>query len=385
MSEFRHLDELLMSFVERGLPGCAAAVAKDGDIVYESYHGMADIEENRPITEDTVYRLYSMTKVIICTVALMLAERGRFLLNDPIYEYLPEYKRHVVSKAMPDGKFTYEESKGPMLIKHAFTMSVGLPYPGEDNPTAEAIRKIQAELGENYSLMEFVRLLGGVPIACEPGELFMYGYGHDIVAALVEAVSGKTVGEFLKEELFEALGMNSTGYRFFGGAKERMASVYKMEDGKPPAKIQLATDRWLEQDAKYEGGGSGLISTVRDYLKFTRMLANGGMHKNKRIIGRKTIDLMRQNQLAGEPLKKFWNFYNAGYGYGLGVRTMLDTALAGANNSFGAFGWSGLLGTWTEIDLSERLSMVYMHQTMPNMEEYHHLRVRAAVYGGIMD
>ena len=124
-----------------------------------------------------------------------------------------------------------------------------------------------------------------------------------------------------------------------------------------------------------------LFSTVRDYLTFTQMLANGGKHNGQQIIGRKTIDLMRQNQLCPSALEDFTNSYNAGYGYGLGVRTMMDLASGNCNTSVGEFGWTGMMGTWTAIDPSEGVSAVYMHNMLPNMEEYHHLRVRAAAFG----
>ena len=387
MSDFNHVNQLLQDFVARGLPGCALAVAREGRILYQGYHGMASIEAQRPIAEDTVYRLYSMTKIIVCTAALMLAERGKFLLNEPLYEYLPEYRHHTIASVGPDGKIRMAPSRGPMLIRHAFTMGVGLTYSFVPGPTTDEIealfKKLNVQHNGNFSLRELVCGLAGVPVACEPGERFIYGYGHDLVAALIEAVSGKTVGAFLREELFQPLGMANTGYRYWGDIRERMASAYQLEAGKPPVLLHRKEVRHHEPDARFESGGSGLFSTLGDYLIFAQMLAAGGTFNNQRIISRKTIDLMRQNQLKGDVLARFWNAYNVGYGYGLGVRTMLDTAAAGANNTQGAFGWSGALGTWVEVDPSEGLAVVYMHQADPNLEEYHHLRVRAAVYGAL--
>ena len=382
MPKFAHLDALLHRFVENGLPGCGVAVAQRGETIYEGYHGYADIDKQIPISADSIFRLYSMTKVIVCTAALMLMERGHFLLNDPLSEYLPQFQNPKIILASPYGYSEIPRTK-PMLVRHAFTMSVGLPYLYTDHPTSLKVREIQEELRRkhgNYSLMEFVEALGEVPLACEPGERFMYGFGHDIVAALIEAVSDMTIGEFLKKEIFAPLGMKNTAYRHFANTAERMVSLYKMEQGDELQKISIESDALHQPDARYEGGGSGLFSTVADYLAFSQLLANGGSYNGERLLGRKTIDLMRTNQLSGEVLTKFQNFYNAGYGYGLGVRTMLDPAAAGANSSVGAFGWSGLLGTWVEVDPSEGLSMVYMHQTLPNHEEFHHLRVRSAIY-----
>ena len=386
MHDYKHLDDLLQRFVQRGLPGCAVGVAQGDEVLYEGYHGLADIEANRPITEDTVYRLYSMTKVIICTAAMMLMERGLLHLNDPISEYLPEFSSLTVARQKSDGTYEFSPCSATMLVRHAFTMSVGLPYAYEESPTTVVVREAMSELSKDpggYTLRQLVRALASVPLAAEPGERFQYGYGHDLVAALIEVITGKSVGSFLQDELFTPLRMTSTGYRYFGDLQQRMVSLYRIEEGSEPQKISIDSDQHHLPGALYEGGGSGLFSSVRDYLKFAQMLANGGIYLGNRIIGRKTIDLMRTNQLSGAVLNRFQNFYNAGYGYGLGVRTMLDPSAAGANNSPGAFGWSGVLGTWVEIDPGEKLAMVYMHQTRPNMEEYHHHRVRAAVYAAV--
>jgi len=386
MAKFDDLSNLLKKFVEDGLPGCGCAVAKDGKILYEGYFGYADLEEKKPITEDSVFRIFSMTKVVICTAALILFERGKFLLHEPIYEYLPEYKDTTVFVTDSDGKVHVEKAKNPMLIKHAFTMAVGLPYHFGDSPTAREMRRVKEELKAKYGKYDIVteaRAMGSVPVAFEPGTRWLYGYGHDILAALIQVISGKTVGEFLYDEIFGPLGMDSTGYRFHGDIKERMVSCYKKNENGTWEKVSGFLDEYHQPDAIYEAGGAGLYSTVRDYLKFSQMLANGGCYNGHRIISRKTIDLMRTNQLNEQQLKDF-NFNNpylAGYGYGLGVRTLMNPAEGNSNSSVGEFGWTGALGTYVSIDPSEGFSVVYMHQTIPNMEVYHHLRVRAVAYG----
>lgn len=388
MADFSYLDGLLKSFPQKNLAGCGCAVAKEGKILYEGYHGLADIESNTPVTEDTSYRLWSMTKVIVCTAAMMLFERGKFLLNDPLYEYLPKYRKHTVASLMPDGKVEYTESKGPMFVKHAFSMAVGLPYPYDESPTCKALtaanEKLDNEHGRgNYTLLKQVDAFAEVPIACEPGTRFIYGYGHDLVAALIEVLSGKKLSTFLQDEIFGPLKMTNTGYRYFGNLRERMASVYMRGEDGSMKKIDGPHDHLHEPDAVLESGGGGLISTIRDYIRFSQMMANGGRLDGEQIIGRKTIDLMRCNQLNERQLQDFGGTYNAGYGYGLGVRTMMNPAAGGSNTPIGEFGWTGMLGTWTAIDPSEGVSAVYMHQLMPNMEEYHHLRVRAAVFGAL--
>jgi CubicO group peptidase (beta-lactamase class C family) len=327
-----------------------------------------------------------MTKVIICAAAMMLFERGKFLLNDPLYEYFPEYKH--INKVQTDagGEIKIVPANNHMTVKQAFTMSVGLPYPMNNSYTGKEMAKVQDELKRTlgkFKLRTEIKAMAKVPVAFEPGTRWLYGYGHDLVAGLIEIVSGMTVGEFLQQEIFGPLGMESTGYRSHDDLASRMASVYdRSEDGKL-TKTKGIFDDYHKPDAIFEGGGAGLYSSIKDYLKFTQMMANGGELDGVRIIGRKTIDLMRKNQLSRVQLGDFTNSYLAGYGYGLGVRTMMDPAAGNYNGSVGEFGWTGGAGTWTAIDPSEGVSIVYMHQLQPNMEEYHHHRLRAAAYGCI--
>ncbi|HEX3030432.1 MAG TPA: serine hydrolase domain-containing protein [Clostridia bacterium] len=384
MAGFDDLSALLKQFVKNGTPGCGCAVAKNGKTLYQGYFGYADLEEKRPVTEDTVYRLFSMTKVVICTAAMMLFERGKFLLNEPIYEYFPEYRDTQVFVKENDGSYNVKKSKSPMLIKDAFTMSVGFPYDSGDSPTAKEMARVKDELRKKYGKCDIVtevKAMGSVPVEFDPGTHWLYGYGHDIIAGLIQIISGKTVGQFLQDEIFGPLGMNNIGYRYRDGIESRMASYYSMDEGGGMKKVPGLFDEFHESDALYEGGGAGLYSTVKDYLKFSQMLANGGSYNGERIIGRKTIDLMRANHLNSNQLKDFTNSYLAGYGYGLGVRTLMSTADGHSNGTVGEFGWTGMLGTYVSIDPYEGFSVVYMHQMDPNMEEYHHLRVRAIVNG----
>lgn len=384
MAKFDDLSALLNQFVKNGPAGCGCAVAKDGKTLYQGYFGYADLEEKRPIAEDTVYRLWSMTKVVICTAALMLYERGKFLLNEPIYEYFPEYRDTQVFVTADDGGAGTRKANSPMLIKHAFTMAVGMPYAFGNSPTALEMARVTEGLKKKYGKYDIiteVKAMGSVPVAFDPGTHWLYGYGHDIVAGLIQLVTGKPVGQFLQEEIFGPLGMKDTGYRFRDGIRSRMASFYKKDQSGEMKKCAAMLDEFHEPDALYEAGGAGLYSTVNDYLRFSQMLANGGSMNGERIIGRKTIDLMRTNQLNEAQLKDYTYSYVAGCGYGLGVRTMLNTAQGNSNGSIGEFGWTGYPGTYVAIDPGEGFSVVYMHQMDPNMEEYHHHRVRAVAYG----
>lgn len=384
MSTKAHLNELLKRFVDNGLPGCGCAIAQNGKVIYEGYAGMANLEKQQPVTRDTVFRLYSMTKVIICTAAMMLHERGKFLLNEPLYEYFPSWRHMNKVEMRPNGTYRIKPLEKPIEVRHAFTMAMGMPYPYYELPTDQGMIRVREQLEKEnpkYDLLTEIDAMSQVPVAFEPGTHFLYGYGHELVAGLIQVVSGKKVSEFLQEELFDPLNMTSTGYRFFGDVRERMAAIYQRGEDGSLKDISALRDARHQEDAVYEGGGAGLFSTVMDYLTFSQMLACGGTYNGHRFLGRKTIDLMRGNQLNEAQLKDFRNSYLEGYGYGLGVRTMMEPALGYSPTGVGEFGWTGAAGTYTSIYPEEGFSVVYMHQQDPNMEEAHHHRIRAAAYG----
>lgn len=383
MGNFAALDRYLEQLVQSGPAGCGCRVEKDGEVLYENYFGYADLEEKRPVTKDSIFRQFSTTKLVICTAAMTLFEQGKFLLDDPIYEYFPEWKDTQVAVRQEDGSFLVRPAARPIQVRDCFTMSMGIGYGGEDltHREAERVRReLREQVGE-YTLRQDIAAMSQVPVAFDPGTHWLYGFGHELVAGLIEVTSGKKVSEYLQETIFDPLHMSSTGYRHFGDTRQRMVTLYDLcEDGsRRPSKEQFA--RMHEPDYPYEAGGAGLFSTVRDYSSFMQMLACGGQSRGVQIIGRKTIDLMRRNQLSPQQLEDFTFPYVEGYGYGLGVRTMMNPI--GSNSSVGEFGWTGMLGTYAQADPSERLSIVYMHNSMPNREREIHLRVRNIINGAI--
>lgn len=382
MGSFQALDRYLSENVKHGPAGCGCMVAQDGKILYENYFGYADLEQKKPVTADSIYKQFSTTKVIVCTAAMTLFEQGKFLLDDPIYTFFPEWKHTNVAEKLEDGTYRVRPAARPIQVRDCLSMAMGIGYGGNDL-THQTVKKVREELRErvgDYTLRQDIEAMSQVPVAFDPGTRWMYGFGHELVAGIIEAVSGKTVGEYLKEALFDPLGMDSTAYRHFADTKERMVTVYNLnEDGTRTP--NLSFESMHNPDAKYEGGGAGLFSTVSDYTKLMQMLACGGKYKGVSVLGRKTIDLMRRNQLTPQQLADYTGPYVAGYGYGLGVRTMMNPL--GSNSSVGEFGWTGMLGTYAEADPEEKLSIVYMHNSLPNREKEIHHRVRNIIYGAI--
>ncbi|MBQ4307769.1 MAG: beta-lactamase family protein [Lachnospiraceae bacterium] len=391
MDRFAAMDEFLQKNVKEGPSGCGCMVTQNGEVLYEKYFGYSNLEKKTPVTDRSVFRQFSTTKVIVCTALMMLYERGKFLLQDPIYEYFPEWKNTMVAEENlgPDGKFdgtyTIRPVKRPIQIADCLNMSMGIGYGGEDythRQMAAVRQELEDTLGWNYTLRDDIRAMAQVPVRFDPGEHWLYGFGHELVAGLIAECSGIPVSEFMKKYIFEPLGMENTDYRYHGDMRANLVTPYiRHEDGTMEETTGMF-DRRQEPDAVYEGGGAGLLSTVHDYGIFGTMLANGGTYRGERIIGPKTIDLMRQNRLNETQLKEFQNSYLDGYGYGLGFRTLIDPSRV-SNSSVGEFGWTGYMGTYIAIDPAEKACVTYMHNMVPNNEEYIHHRVRNIAFGAI--
>ena len=392
MSTVKDLENLINRIVDRGIPGASISVYKDDKPLYEGCFGYRDFARTKPMSFDTLFRMYSMTKPVSALCGLIQYERGVFLMDDPVSEYLPEYKNLKVSVKQPDGTWTVEESKKPMLMRHLFNMNVGF-YAHDGSPTDLGMQEMQRKLGgskfqANYDHLTEIRTLPMIPMLFEPGDHWQYGYGLDIMAGVVEATSGMGLGDFMKKNIFDPLGMNETWYRFREGWQERMADCIRRD--RKTGEISHCTevigdplDAGHRPDCKYESASTGLISTLRDYQRFTRMLTNGGELEGVRIVGRKTIDMMRTNLLTESMKKEFTSPTLIGYGYGYGVRTMVDTGAGLCNGTPGEFGWCGAAGTWMEADPAERLSVVFMQQEMMSDEHYVQPRLRAVINGMI--
>ncbi len=397
MAEFKDLDALLQRYVDDGLPSCSCVIAKKGEILYEGYFGYADIENRIPLTRANVFRQASLTKVAMYTTAMMLFEQGRFLMSDPIYEYFPEWRHSVKRVPKGNGGFDIVPVEHPITIKNIMNMTCGLPYhmimggtPVVSHPTAAAMAEKMKPLTDKgyYTLREQIKAMSEVPLAFEPGTQWLYGFASELTAGLLEVIGGKPAELVIKETLFEPLGMDSSANFVFGDIGERLVKDYFLKRGSnlgDPDSLYICPP---EREARMVGplgtvpGFSRVITNCRDYTKLMQMLANGGEYNGERFLGRKTIDLMRTNTLTPEMIKKdFSNNYLAGYGYGYGVRTLMDKYTGHHNGSLGQFGWTGGSGTWAESDPSEGVSIVYMHNLQPNLEEYHHLRMRAVAYG----
>ncbi|MBW7455112.1 beta-lactamase family protein, partial [Paenibacillus sepulcri] len=233
MNRIQRLTPILKSFVEKGPAGCALTVVRRGEVLYQDSFGYADLEKKKEISTDTIYRIYSMTKVITCTAALMLYERGHYLLNDPLEEYLPEFKNPMVYRYNEFGDMTVSPAANPIRVKDLFTMSSGLTYGGIGTETERQTRVMMENAAATMNMRELSKQLAAIPLAFDPGTHWKYGTSHDVLAALIEVLSGQTFEEFLKQEIFGPLGMNDTSFRISDDKRDRLCVMYdSAEDGK---------------------------------------------------------------------------------------------------------------------------------------------------------
>ena len=389
MSQYsdNRLNELLERFVDAGVPGCSLAVSYEGDVVYRGYRGYARVDEKKQIDKDTVYRLYSNTKNITATAVMILYEQGKILLNDPIYYYLPEFKDIKYRTFDGSNELILHPLTNPLTIKHILTMTSGIPYNGKGSATAV---DYDTCFGNGFLLTnaELSKAISQYPLSFDPGTHWRYGLGYDVLGALIEAVTGKSLGKYFKEEIFEPLGMMNTGFFCDEEKEKHLAQVYSIVDGKAEPENN---DMFIspKNGHKLESGGGGLLSTLDDMIRFASMWAMGGKLNSSRILSSDTINLMRMNHLDGQPLKDFQTMsvdaypWYQGYGWGLAGRTLISKQEAGSNGSIGEFGWCGLGGTYILADPDRRLAVAYAQQIIPaigGMQDYCHPRIRNVVY-----
>ncbi len=383
--DWDRLDALLNGFVQEGrLPGCGAAVTRDGEICYESCFGNADTARGA-FTPTTPLLLHSISKVITCVAAMQLYERGLFALDDPISAYIPSFSNHRVAVPMYlYGRF--ENAARDITIRNLFTMTSGLPYPFETAGVELALYREYERLyeeerqGGKHTLSDVVELLAKAHLKFQPGADWMYGASHMVIGRLVEVLSGIRLGLYLKQFLYESLGMEDTC--FLSELPDPEQAYLCVNNG---GRFEKWDKRSLMLGAlSLETPCAGIVSTIKDMARFSAMLANRGDYNGVRILGGSTIDLMRMNALNEKQLSSFndcsW-LTNRGFGYGLGVRTMMDPVKAGYNVNVGAFGWEGHSGCYLLADPVKNSSIFYAQQMTPNDLSYFAPRLLAVIAG----
>ncbi len=383
MNQMPLLAKTLERFVSSGdIAGCSAQVIRNGETIYKDSFGYADIASARPVDDGTIFAIASMSKVITVAAIMQLYEKGLFKMYDPVSEFLPGFKNPTIAKEKADGSYEIVPAKGEVTMRQLFTMTSGVPYAGEDTAAARISRDKQDEYlaahGDTPQTVDFCNLVGGLPLAFEPGEKWMYGFSIDVLGAVVEVLSGKTLGQYLKENLLDPLDMKDTGFYVPEEKLSRVATIYKILEGMQPADRPVKTSK-----PNFESGGGGLYSTVHDYSNFAQMLLSGGTYNGQRFLGRKTIELISTDHLTPAQQATHDWATQRGYGYGLGVRVLTDLAAADINGSLGEWGWDGAFGNWFCVDPKEKLTCVYLTTNMPG-DHYRFIpKLMASMYASL--
>lgn len=329
------------------VPGLVAMIVKDGKVIYHEAKGFADVESNQPMEKNSIFRIASQTKAITSTAIMILWEEGKFKLDDPISKYIPEFKNPQVLNTFryADTTFTTRPSSREITIRHLLTHTSGLGYGVIDGD--ERMKMIYHKAGvvdlfttEKVTIEESVKRLAKLPLHHEPGTKYTYSEGLDVLGYLVEIISGKPFDVFLKERIFDPLGMNDTGFYINESQAPRLVTVHTRKDNKWASyPVTFYDPAYPKSGAKtFFSGGAGLSSTTEDYAKFLQMYLNGGIYNGKRILSPHTIHTMMQNQVG--------DLWNGDRYHGIGFGVVTDRGVAtGGMGSKGTFDWGGYFNT----------------------------------------
>ncbi len=384
--KFDVLQSFMDHLIQWRVPGNAVSVCIEGKEVFSYASGFADVENRIPMTPDHYVNIYSCSKVATVTAALQLYEQGKLLLDDPLYEFIPEYREMAVQRGDE-----LEKAEKTITLRHLFTMTSGLTY----NTWSQGIEKAREITGGKMDTLTVAKCIAQDPLAFEPGTSWQYSLSHDVLAAVVEVISGKKFRDYVRENILEPLDMTHTLYHN-ETVLDRMAQQYTFVNPNSQDYVALQaglikqTVGYVKQVPKtvryvfgpeYDSGGAGITSTAADYSRFCAALANGGVGATgERILAPSTIDLLRTDQLTERQHNAFnWDQLK-GYGYGLGVRTLIDKTASGSNGSLGEFGWGGAAGCSVLVDPDLKLSVFYAQHMLNPDEAYYQPRLRNAIY-----
>lgn len=383
-----YLSDIINKEIENNqISGASTTVVKDGKIVFRKEYGYADIEKGKKMKKDTIFRLFSLTKPITAAAAMILFERGLIDLESPVKNYINGYDNMYVIK---DGE--YIPANSDITLHHLLNMTAGMVYGGDWCESGAEMQKLFDELkarmadGEEITTQQIAELLATKPLMFHPGDSWTYGTCADVMGAVIEKVSGMKFSEFLRKEIFEPIEMNDTGFYIPCEKYDRLAQIYYHDESDGKLKVfndlhLLLTD--YKKPPAFESGGAGLVSTLDDYIKFTSMLLGKGEYNGKRILGRKTVEYMTQNQMTDWQMPALYYGATKGYGYGNYMRVLKDKAAASANGSLGEYGWDGWTGDYVTISPEDNMIFLYFIQRCGTGCNETTRKLRQIVYGAL--
>lgn len=380
------------NYIDTGkLPCALTQIWRHGKLAYNSVLGNADVERGLPLKADSLFRIYSMTKPITSIAFMMLVEEGKASLDDPVARYIPSWEGLSVFQAGVTGAFQTRKPAKAMRVIDLLRHTSGLTYGFQQRSNVDAAYRALKLDGFNTEggLEQFVATLANVPLEFDPGDAWNYSVSTDVLGYLVQVISGMPFEAFLRERIFEPLNMVDTGFFVPEAQQHRLTACYVLDQrGKVVLQDDPATSNFLTDPATKSGGG-GLISTAEDYMRFSRMLLNGGELDGARIVSPKTLKMMTMNHLPGG--KELGELSNSpfseslvdGLGFGLGFAVTVDQARTMNNGSLGEYFWGGMASTGFWIDPVEDIAVVFMTQLIPSNAYPIRRELRTLVYSAL--
>ena len=370
---FSKLTAYLNTLEEKyGVHGLDMKITRGHETVYRCMLGHSDYERKTPVSERDLYNIYSASKVITMTGVMQLIEQGKLGLNDPLEKYLPEFAHMRYAADFKMGEFPFRwpdensqlvPAQNPMRIHDLMSMTAGMSYDIASTP----IRKVVEETHGEATTRQVVTAMAQMPLLCEPGTRYSYALGHDVLAAVVEVVTGMTFGAYMKRNVFEPLGITEMYYQVPAGEEHRLFAQYGKDWD--TGKIKRDESMIYRITKNYESGGAGLCTTVDEYTKVLEALANGGVGRTGgSILKQESVLAIGRNWLTEQELADFSRTGKEGYGYGLGVRVLIDGTKS--KSPVGEFGWDGAAGAYALVDPKNHIGMFYTHEILGMIEAY---------------
>lgn len=373
----RLLDVLQGEIQSQRLPGAVVLVARRGKIALFESLGQQDPATGVPMAKDAIFRIYSMTKPLVSVAVMMLMEQGQLLLSDPIDKYLPEFAGQKVA-IDANGQQVLQDAKQAATLQDLLRHTAGLTY---EFLGAAPVQQQYARAKVNsrdFSNTEFARRLAEIPLMYQPGTVWEYSRATDVLGCVVEAVSGMTLGEYLRSAILHPLGMHETDFSVPSANHHRIAEPFGHDpDGGIPMRVFDP-----RQVPAMEAGGGGLMSTAADYARFLQFMLNKGELNGVRLLGSRTVDYMTADHLGNMP--STGNLLPPGHGFGLGFAVRTATGISPVPGSAGLYYWGGIAGTTFFVDPAEVLYAMMMIQA-PNQRDYYRPLFRNLVYASLMD
>jgi len=382
----------MKKYIDEGkLPGATTLVARHGQVAFCETMGYGDLENNKPLALDSILRFYSMSKPITAVAIMMLYEKGLFQLDDPLSNYIPTFKDMQVCQSGSGDNMTTAPAATPITIHHLLTHTSGLTYGVENEggvPGLYAEKRTDFD-PDDGPLESVVDRLAEIPLEFEPGSRWEYSVAFDVLGRLLEVISGKSLDLFLKETVFDPLGMDDTGFFVPHSKRDRFVSLYQCTPESRLSLLESVEGSPLIGKVETLSGGSGLVSTLADYFRFTEMLRNKGELDGHRLLGRKSVELMTCNHMPGDLADMgqptFSETTYEGIGFGLGMSVVIDPAKSKILGTPGEYAWGGYASTTFWVDPVEDMTVIFLTQLIPSGAYPIRRELRVLAYQALID